>query len=55
MIILRKLCRSIIARQACRAMADHAVTAGSDRGTIGIVKARANGTRPCRGPKLMRW
>jgi hypothetical protein len=49
MIILRKLCRAIIDRQAYRAMADHAVTAGSDRGTMGIVKARASGTRPCRG------
>jgi hypothetical protein len=36
----------MIARQAYRAMVDHAVTVGSDRGNMGIVLARANGTRP---------
>ena len=43
MIILRKLCRSMIARQPYRIMAGHAVTADSDRGNMGIVKARASG------------
>jgi hypothetical protein len=36
----------MIARQACRAMVDHAVTVGSDRGNMRIVMARANDTRP---------
>jgi hypothetical protein len=36
----------MIARQACRAMVDHAVTVGSDHGNMRIAMARANDTRP---------
>jgi hypothetical protein len=45
----RKFRRSMIARRACRAMVDHAVTVGSDRGNRGIIMALADDTRPwCR-------
>jgi hypothetical protein len=39
----------MIARRACRAMVDHAVTVGSDRGNRGIIMVLADDTRPwCR-------